>query len=326
MTFDIVTIGDVKRDDFVVLPESPLLCSIKEKGTKNCKICLTLGEKIPVKSLASQIAGTAANVAVGMSRLGLNTAIVSIMGQDEVAELTYKQLGQEGVDTRYISTTAKLSSSFSVVLTYKGDRTILASHSPFRIRLPRLSTKWFYAGEQGNAYETLYKELITSARKINNTKLALNPGAVQIRERKKILFDLLKETDVLFVNKEEAEEITKQKNNNMEKLIHILWKLGPEIVAITDGKNGSYAFAGTDIFHCKIFPANRVEATGAGDSFSTGFLAALMHKKSVSEALRWGNANAASVVSEIGPQKGLLTKNKLATALQKSKNIHTKEL
>ncbi len=78
-------------------------------------------------------------------------------------------------------------------------------------------------------------------------------------------------------------------------------------VVITDGREGSYSFDGTDFWKLTEFPGERVEATGAGDAFATAVCAGLFHDLSLPEAMVWGSINSASVVHEIGPQAGLLT-------------------
>ena len=86
---------------------------------------------------------------------------------------------------------------------------------------------------------------------------------------------------------------------------------------ITDGKNGAYEFGGHELRFCPIFPGEPVEATGAGDSFATGYLGALMLKKPCAEGLRWGAVNSASVVQFVGPQKGLLSAKEIQKRLKK---------
>ncbi len=54
-----------------------------------------------------------------------------------------------------------------------------------------------------------------------------------------------------------------------------------------------------------------MEQTGAGDAFGTGVVTALLLNKSMDEAIKWGNKQAASVVSYMGPKKGLLTLEQL---------------
>ncbi|MBU0531844.1 MAG: carbohydrate kinase family protein [Candidatus Uhrbacteria bacterium] len=319
--FDVITIGDIKLDTFITIPDASASCSLKKR---ECLLCMKHGAKIPVTDFVAQIAGSAPNVAVGLSRTGFNAAIYSVMGEDETTDMAFKKLGQEGVDTRYIETVHNKPSSFSAVLNYKGERTILASHQPYQYHLPRIQpTKWLFVGELGDRYEMMYRKVIPYVKK-HKTKLSFNPGAIQLQENKKILYELIKVTSILFVNTEEAEMLVSNHNRNKKKLeylIHKLWKMGPEIVCITDGKRGSFAFDGTDVWKCPIFPAKRVEMTGAGDSFGVGFLSAIIKGKKISEALRWGNVNSASVIGKVGPQQGLLRIGQIQARLKKFSNI-----
>ena len=321
--YDLITIGDIKLDTFVTLPESK---KTKLKKRDNW-LCLSYGAKIPVTDFEEQIAGSAPNVAVGVSRLGYKTAIYSVMGEDDTKEMALAKLTHEKVDTKYIEAVPGKPSSYSAVINHKGERTILASHQPHKYHLPKISKpEWIYIGELGQRYKGMYKQVIDYIKK-DGVKLAINPGAIQLAEKNKILFDLIKETDLLIVNKEEAEVLANNtKKDGIEYLIHRLWKLGPDIVVVTDGAEGTYVFDGIHTHHCNVFPAKVKEMTGAGDSFGAGFLGALMAGKDVNEAVRWGNANSASVIQKVGPQPGLLTRRQLNMRLNKHKTIKAKSI
>jgi ribokinase len=75
-----------------------------------------------------------------------------------------------------------------------------------------------------------------------------------------------------------------------------------------------------------ILPIDLVEATGAGDAYATGFIAALFHGHSTAEAMRWGSANSASVVTKIGPQDGLLKLKEMQKMLSRFKDIKPKKI
>jgi len=313
--FDLITIGDIKLDTFVVLPEASIQCRLK---MPDCQICVDYGKKIPVEMVDSQIAGSAPNVAVGLARMKLKTAVASIMGSDGTRKLAYEVLKRESVATRYIETHKDAQSSYSVVLNYHGERTILAAHTRCVYVLPaRLPTKWLYLSELGVGYERLFTQI---AKHVDRTKISLvfNPGAIQIKERKKILFDLIKRSAVLFTNLEEAQTITGEQTNEVHRLATSLYKLGAKHVVITDGKNGAYSFDGKETRHCGVFPSKLVEATGAGDAFASGFLGAILNKQTPVEALRWGSVNAASVIEFVGPQKGLLSTTQIKVRLKKN--------
>lgn len=323
MKYDMITVGDIKLDTFVVLDEANVQCQLK---MPDCLLCIDYGKKIPVNIVDSQIAGSAPNVAVGLSRMKYKTAVVSVMGKDTTEQLAMEVLKKENVDTRFIKKVASAHSSFSVVLNYKGEKTILASHLPHAYRLPNIDgPKWMYMSELGDGYQKLFAETIKKVRQHNIT-LGFNPGAVQLREKKRVLYDLIRASHLLIVNLEEAQMIAKEKTLEMHHLLTDLFKLGPKQVVITDGKNGAYAFDGKETFYCPIFPAKVVESTGAGDAFSTGLMGALMQGLPLSEGLRWGAVNSASVVEHVGPQKGLLTTAQIKSRLKRTSGFKVKKM
>jgi ribokinase len=130
-------------------------------------------------------------------------------------------------------------------------------------------------------------------------------------------------TEIIFVNKEEAEELVGDSTDTSD-LIRRLHALGPRYVVITDGKNGSFGSNGIHSYFLPIFPMPAIETTGAGDAFATGFLASLFHGNTLPEALRWGAANAGSVVGKIGPQDGLLKLKELRKVLHRYAKIQPK--
>lgn len=315
---DMITIGDVKLDTFVVLDEASAQCELKMPDSK---LCLDYGGKISVNVVDSQMAGSAPNVAVGLARMGYKTAVISNMGADGTRALTLSRFKDEGVSSKYIRVVKDQPSAYSVVINYKGDRTILASQTQKAYRLPKIGrTKWLYVSEMGPGYELLYRE-VTAYVKRTGALLGFNPGTIQIREKKKFLFDLIKHTAVLFVNVEEAQALVETSEREIHHLAAALWKFGPGHVVITDGKNGAYGFDGKNLTHCPIIPAKPVDPTGAGDAFATGFIGARMAGVDAEDALRYGVTNSASVVGHVGPQPGLLSLTQIRSRLKKHTSI-----
>jgi ribokinase len=315
--YDIITIGDIKLDTFVLLDNENTSCKVKMPERQ---ICLDYGAKITVNIVDSQIAGTAPNVAVGLARMKLRTAVMSNMGKDTTYDLAMTKLADEGVSTRFIRTISSIPSAYSVILMIQGDRTVLASQTKRTYIFPKPfpKSKWLYVGEMGHTYEKMYTQ-ITSYVKKSGTKLGFNPGTIQIQDGKRELYHLIAQTTVLFVNLQEAQAITKLKTDEIHHLATALWKLGAKRVVITDGKQGSYDFDGEILLHCPIFPSKVVGTIGAGDAFAAGYLGCLI-KNTKAFPIVWGSINSASVVSYVGPQSGLLSD---AHILQRAKKRKT---
>ncbi|MBI4256499.1 bifunctional hydroxymethylpyrimidine kinase/phosphomethylpyrimidine kinase [Candidatus Uhrbacteria bacterium] len=320
--YDLITIGDIKLDTFVVLDETNVSCELK---MPECKLCLDYGAKIDVKIVDSQIAGSAPNVAVGLARMKKKTSILSVMGEDTTRPLAIEHLKREGVNTSFIEIVKHERSTYSVVLNYKGEKTILTGHITHEYHLPTRFPKptWLYVGEMGEGYEKVYRQVTDYAKK-DGVLIAMNPGSIQVEQRKKSLYFLLPRLEVLFVNREEAQILSGEKSNEVHKLAGALYKYGPKHVIITDGKNGAYEYGGHELRFCPIFPGHLVEATGAGDSFASGYLGGLIHGESCSDALRWGAINSSSVVGHVGPTKGLLSATEIRKRLKARPTFNVK--
>lgn len=325
--FDLISIGDCVVDTFIPLTDAKVL---NDKG--EAMLAMRYGDKIPVGDSISLVAGNAANNAVGASRLKLNTAIYTHIGNKDDDENDFRiknKLKKEGVDTRFIAEDPNLPSNHHVVLNFKGERTILIYHQPWKYKLPDLDkTKWVYFTSLGPTFmeSNLIAEL-TNYLERTNTRLLFNPGTFQLKSGIKKSPRLLSLTELFIVNQEEAKlilGIPEEKRKEIKKLLKGLLDLGPKMVVITDGEEGSYGYDGESYYHLEIFPAHLVEMTGAGDGFATGVLAGLFFGKDLPEAMRWGAANGASVVEQVGPQAGLLTYSQMLEKLKENPKIVVK--
>lgn len=323
--YDILTIGDIKLDTFIQIPEASANCELR---MPDCKLCIDYGKKNVVNDIDLQIAGSAPNVAVALARMGKKSAVFSQMGDDIIHTLAIDFLKKHNVDTKLVKAQKGYDSSFAAVLNFKGESTQLVSHNSGMYRLPKRipKTAWLYISEQGKGYRALYKDLIELKQNGTN-HIGFNPGSVQIAENKPEFRTLLKHTHVLFVNRVEAEQILDvQEKTEIHALLGGLKQKGPQIIVITDGKHGAYAYDGKSAYFAPMFPGERIEATGAGDAFASGFLGAILNDKSTSEALAWGSVNAASVVGSIGPTKGLLTPAEINKRLKKEPEYNIEQI
>ncbi|MBF8250149.1 MAG: PfkB protein [Candidatus Levybacteria bacterium] len=312
LQFDVICVGNAKIDTFLTLHEANSHLRLLE-GTN--ELCIKFGEKITVEKAEILLGGNAANVSVGTSRLGLNTAIVAEIGKDEFAQKIINTLSKENVDTTNVQQTEGQQSSFSTILNYKGERTIFSEHvkRTHDFNFENISTKWVYLTSLGEEWKNAYQKTVDFVKK-TGCSLAFNPGTLQIENGKDGLQNVLLITNLLFVNKEEAEELLSYPHGekSIEDLIINLQKIGPKIVVITDGKNGSLAIDDKgNILKKDIIETDVVEKTGAGDAYSSGFLSALINNKEIAEAMTWGATNSTSVIGKIGATAGLLHKTDL---------------
>jgi len=318
-TFDAITIGSAKIDVFLSVREAND-CFRLNKETN--ELCVRSGQKIEVDRCSFLLGGNAANVGVGLSRLGLKSAIYAEIGDDELSQKILKALKKENVNTQFLIQTKGEKASFSIIINFKGERTIFSEHVDrlHNFNFDDISTRSLYLTSLGHEWKKPYKKVFSFVKK-TKCLLAFNPGTLQIEAGYKAIADVLSITDVLFLNKEEAIAISNikyqisnidDKNKSMEQLLNSLQKMGSKIVVITDGENGSYAIDEKgEIFTQDAIETKVIEKTGAGDAYSTGFLSAILHELSIKEALRRGALNSVSVIAQVGAQAGLLDKNKI---------------
>lgn len=314
--YDLIAIGDSTIDVFLKLHDATVQCSLDRRS---CLLCLRYADKIPVEDVRwVPAAGNAANNAVGSARLGLHAALVTILGDDEDGISLARELRRNRVAMDYVTTDRRHRTNFSVVLNFRSERTILVHHAERTYRLPRLApSRFVYLTSMGEGWERVVRPLLRYAKSAG-ALLAFNPGTYQLRSGLTVLAPLLAAVEVLLVNREEAVHLLGSRPSAQPRtLMKRLAALGPKILVITDGPAGSYALHNRDSWFIPPFPLPAVERTGAGDAFSTGFLAALSYGAGVAEALRWGTANAGAVIQEVGPQAGLLTLPETRAMLRK---------
>jgi len=315
--YDVITIGETTMDAFMTIHDSSEKVHL---NSETGELCFKHGEKINVERYDFSMGGNATNVAVGLSRLGLKATLCSEIGDDEMSIKIRNSLAKENIERLFMIQTPG-ASNFSVIMNFKGDRTIFAEHveRQHQFQLIDATAKYLYITSLGKEWEPAYRDALDFARS-HNAKIAFNPGTPQRLGGKETVHAVLEKTDILFINKEEAEQLLfhhyGEKVDNSEDYIKVLaeklQKIGSKTIVITNGKHGSYVLDEAGEFHHRgIFSGEVVERTGAGDSYAAGFLAATIHGLSVPEAMKWGTANAASVVSKIGAEAGLLTKDEM---------------
>lgn len=316
---DFISIGDIVTDTFIRLKDATVNCDINDT---NCTISMRFGDKIPYESAeVIHAVGNCANAAVAASRLGISSALLTNMGSDENGKECLAALSANGVDTGLIKVHKDKLTNSHYVLWYGSDRTILVKHEAYEYELPPITPpKWLYLtslGENTLEYHAQIAEYLNSHPEVS---LAFQPGTYQLKLGKLHLSDIYKRSTLFFCNVEEAEKILEIKTLGVPELLKRIHALGPQIVVITDGPKGAYAYNGTETLVVPPYPdiAPPLERTGAGDAFASTVASALSLGQDLSQALLWGAINSMSVVQGVGAQKGLLTRAKIEEYLAKA--------
>ncbi len=319
-TIDFLAIGDITTDAFIRIKEASVHCRV---DTEACELCMKFGDKVPFEYVKIiKAVGNSANAAVAISRLGIRSALVAQIGDDQNGRDCLEGLLKEKVDSRYVKTHKGQPTNYHFVLWYEVDRTILINHVEYDYKLPviKKAPKWIYLSSLASNTKDYHEEISDYLIKNPEVKLAFQPGTFQIKLGIKELKDIYKRTEVFICNVEEAQRLLHNETRDIKILLAELHANGPKIVLITDGPKGSYMLDGEHFYFMPIYPDPKppVERTGCGDSFSATFVAALMLGKSPLEALVWAPVNPMSVIQYVGAQEGLLNREQIEWWLQQA--------
>ena len=156
----------------------------------------------------------------------------------------------------------------------------------------------------------------------NDIIVCFNAGTTSLKKGFDDIKKILKTSNVIVMNKEEAMMCTGievRPDTKTEKYSHemihpdiktMLKKLkiaDYQVIVITDGSKGAYAYEGKKYYYCPTFESNVVSTLGAGDAFASTFCAALEKTElDIGKSLMYGSVVSASVVSKFGATEGLI--------------------
>ncbi len=326
MKYDVITIGGATEDINFYVDDYQLLEN-KLNPAGNQLLAFDYGTKIDIKKVAMTFGGGAANTAVCFASLGLKTAGMITYGNDERGKKIVANLKKRRVDVRLMKRIPNEISGFSfivigaskdhVAFSHRAANSFMAISAKDQKSLKR--APWlFITSLSGNWRSSLDK--IFSI--VDGTKVFWNPGELQLLAGHRVLAKYFKKTKVLTMNKDEAIQLVMSHNrlasksydffSSVENLLKAIHEWGPEIIVVTDGEHGAYAYDGQEVyFQAVVKPKKKEDTTGLGDAFAASFVTGLILYKNIKQALFLAAHNAASVLSQQGAQNGLLTKHDL---------------
>lgn len=310
MKYDFVAIGDITTDAFIRLKDAE---ELMDHGVR--ELCVRFGDKVPYESVEEiRAVGNAANAAVSAHRIGLSSALIAWTGDDENGRNCLETLRLQGVSDEFMTTETGKHTNYHYVLMYGAERTILIKHESFTYHLPAFAEppKYLYFSSIAENSVAFHHEVAAYCAVHPETKLVFQPGTFQIKLGKDELKDIYAVTEIFFCNKEEAQTILGTKEVDVKKLMEGIRALGPKIVVVTDGPNGSNILEPDgSAWHTPMYPdpAPPVSRTGAGDATASTTVAFIEEGLAPREALLRGLINAASVVQGVGAQTKLMSRD-----------------
>lgn len=315
----ILCVGSVSQDIFFPL-ESVRVVDTPEDITAQRNMLVELGAKYQTENRYESVGGCAANVSMGMARLGVSAVCCGVVGKDAFGTSILELLREGGVDCSLISVRNASKTDLSCILVdaSSGERTIfynrdaneyLAVESRAVCSVSAVFVSGLYGSWQSNM------KIIEACVEKHSVPLFYNPGQKNIEEDVEAVVSFIRISFGLFVNKDEAASIVLHAFPHEEReryldeifLLEKLRSVGPVFVSLTDGERGAWIFDGGTVLYSKPEKVESVvDSTGAGDAYTAAFIAGYAQQKNLDECMRWGIANSRSIIQYYGAQQGLL--------------------
>lgn len=278
-TIDIVTLGELLIDMF---PE---------------KIGPRIGE---VQAFIPKPGGAPANVAVAARRLGMTSAFIGKVGEDLFGSYLKQVLDEEGVITTGMRFDQVARTTMAIIaMPDENSAEFVFYRNPgadHRLEIKELdqellkSTKAFHFGSLSLTDEPA-RSATYEAAKISRQAGALISYDVNYRpslweDPSQALIqaqNAIKIVDLLKVNEEEAAFLSGVEHFDHTDLIHVekaalsLLAMGPSLVIVTLGSEGSYFQIDGGGEYVPPFKVETIDAIGCGDAFVAGLLTKLVH-------------------------------------------------
>jgi len=307
-TKKVLGIGNALVDNMIRLEDETLLKLLKlPKGS------MQLVDTVRSEEVASSSAhlnctrssgGSASNTIHGLARLGVETAFIGHVGEDETGEFFKKDMIAAGIKPLLFS--SKTASGIAhAFVTADGERTfatclgaaIELSESHLNEAL-FAGYDYFYIEGYLIQNKALLKKAIELAAK-SGAKVAIDLASYNVVEdQREFLLELLnnKTIDLVFANEEEAKALTGLDPH--QALDFIADRC--ETAIVKTGKEGSLIKQNGKVFPVKAIKANAIDTTGAGDMYAAGFLYGISKQLSLTQAGKIGSLLAGHVIEVVG--------------------------
>ena len=303
----ILGIGNALVDVLTQLENDDLLATLElPKGSMQL-VDATKSEQIQEhsKNLKKQMAsgGSAANTIHGLAKLGIETAFIGTVGEDEVGDFFYNDMVKNNIIPKLIKSKSP-SGIANAMISKDGERTFgTFLGAAIELSADHLNDKQFadynilhVEGYLVQNHELL--EAILKTAKNNGLKISIDLASYNVVEDN---LDFLKEmvtkyVDIVFANEDEAKAFT---GMEPEDALNEISKVA-DIAIVKVGKKGSMIKQGDTIVNVGVKEIEPIDTTGAGDLYAAGFLYGLVNDLGFKKAGEMGSLLASTVIENIG--------------------------
>ena len=304
----ILVIGNALTDILAVLPDDSLLAKYHLPLGSMQHVDMETGDRIweALKEYGVKYVpgGSAANTITCTAIFGMPSAFLGKIGNDDLGNLFKSTMEQYGVKTQMLYS-QKSSGRCMVFITGANAERTFADYMGATLELgpEDLSPEQFQGYDYFHieGYLVQNQELISKAARLAKAAgciISIDMASYNVVESNDAFFHNLVENyvDIVFANESEAKAFTKMEPREaIDELARHC-----KIAVVKVGKAGSMVKSGDEYYFIDPWPANPIDATGAGDTYAAGFLYAHSLGLPIKTCGEVGSIIAAKVVEVIG--------------------------
>jgi sugar/nucleoside kinase (ribokinase family) len=272
------------------------------------------GELLVTDDFLMGAGGCAANVAVVLSKLGVESRVVGKVGRDSFGDYVTSSLAGLGIDVSFIGRSETMGTAKTVIVPVAGDdrryiHTVganadltaddFASEAMSGIEVVYLGGYLVLPGlDPGAVVELFGAAHRAGARTVLDVVL---PG-----DTKASMDDLraiLPSVDFFLPNYDEASHLTGEQDP--ERQAAVFNEAGVETVMITMGADGLFVRTAAAAQHFPAPSVNVVDGSGAGDAFTAGLVVSLLEGWPLQRSLTFASAVGALACTALGCSAGI---------------------
>ena len=283
-----------------------------------------LGETIFGNDFYESCGGKGANQAVAVSKLGMKTEMIGMVGKDSQGEKLIQNLNKYGIISDNVIKSDELTGRAIITVDKKGDNNIIViPGSNFKITKEHIQAKQDVIASsdvvilQNEIPSETVEFSLLKAKELGKITI-FNPAPAR-----KLSEKVFKNTDYLILNETEMEEIFEIKFNDeeyTEKISSKKKEYGIKNIILTLGDKGSILFnEDNNIKKYDVYKVKAVDTTAAGDSFIGAFTMKICEIGNPDEAIKYATAVSAIVVTRQGAQDSIPTREEIEKFIEENK-------
>ena len=277
----ILGIGDADIDIYIEVEEVP-----------------KYDEKIFSKSTSKNVGGMVLNFLSCLNSLGNECEFVGLIGDDDYGKIILNFLKKFKIDSKNVIVDKLGETYYCYVILDKLGEKLLIIVPTNCIFIDEKMVKEEFFRKKTHVHTTsgdldTAKKVLHLAKK-NNVSASIDIENIYDFE---LLSGMLKNVDILFLNKKTFQNLGFKKIN--DGLANII-KYGPKMICLTKGRDGSVTFTNGKIFSHNAFRVGVKDTTGAGDCFAAGFIHGFVRNWSIERTTIFANAVASLSTTKIG--------------------------